>query len=102
MNDSSPEYRIAAVFEEIAADTGGSHWRRAAAALKRSPPKTRGPKVIDDSAALSEMRLMIDSGDAVETAARYVATTLTGCQSPEAATRRLARKYRAALNSASN
>jgi hypothetical protein len=100
MSASSPEYRIAAVFEEIAADTGGAHWRRAAAELKRPPPKARGPKLIDDSAALSEMQVMIDAGDAVETAARHVATTLAGCQSPEAATRRLARKCRAAFNSA--
>jgi hypothetical protein len=41
------------------------------------------------------MQLPIDAGNAVETAARIVAATITDCQSTESTTRRLAKKYRA-------
>jgi hypothetical protein len=96
MRSSSPEYRIAAALELIAAETGEQRWRRAASELRRPPAAKRGPKTFDDSAALAEMHLLINGGLAVETAARHVATTVAG-NSMSSKTKRLARKYRGEL-----
>lgn len=86
---------LAAVFERYAADTGDADLQRVVAALRRPQPRQRGRRVIDDTAALAEMRVLVDAGNAVETAAGFVATASGAGQSIEATTRRLARKFRA-------
>jgi hypothetical protein len=96
MSAPSPEHRVAAALEQIAAETGEQRWRRAASELRRPPAAKRGPKTVDDSAAPAEMHLLINGGLAVETAARHVATTVVG-NSIISKTKRLAKKYRGEL-----
>jgi hypothetical protein len=91
-NTASPEHRIAHALELVAADTGQAVFRRAAAVLRGSVPRS-GRKAIDDSAALAQIQVFVDSGVAIETAARYVAVAAGG-HSIDAVTRRLARKFR--------
>jgi aerobic-type carbon monoxide dehydrogenase small subunit (CoxS/CutS family) len=93
---------IASVFERFASQTGDTAFQAAADALRPAACR-RGRKVTDDTAALAEMQVLVDGGQPVETAARFVANALgEKWTTVESTTRRLARKFRAAFNSVDN
>jgi hypothetical protein len=86
---------FAAELDRAAITTGDRRYRHAASIL-RSPPAGR-PRCVDDQ-EVTEVRWLFEAGRApsIEVAARMVATALPGEQSVNSATRRLARKARAA------
>ena len=86
---------VAQWLDELAASTGDRRYRHAASIL-RAPPAGR-PPCIDDP-LVTEVQWLVETGRAkkIEVAARMVATASADPQSVEAATRRLARKARAA------
>src|SRR4051794_20872920 len=86
---------VAHWLDQLAASTGDRRYRHAAS-IVRAPPAGR-PARADDPLVI-ETQWLVDTGraNAIETAARMVATASTDQQSVTAATRRLARKARAA------
>ena len=85
----------AAILTSIGARTGDKRYIVAAAFLRG---RRNGRPKADDTAALQRMRVMLADGTAatIESAARFVARALPGERSSEAATKRLAKKYRIA------
>ncbi|HBK06395.1 MAG TPA: hypothetical protein DDZ81_11100 [Acetobacteraceae bacterium] len=80
----------------IAEQTGAAVFRSAAGMLRRG--NVGGRPRHDDAAAITRMATMLTDGTAnsPEQAARFVARTLIGEVSTDAAAARLARKYRSA------
>ena len=89
---------IAQWLDQHAIATNDRRYRHASS-IVRAPPAGR-PASPDDPAVI-EVRWLVETGRAkkIETAARMVAIASTDPQSIEAATRRLARKARAAARS---
>src|SRR4051794_38792223 len=93
--DAPDRADIAQWLDQLAATTSDRRYRHAASIL-RSPPAGRPPRA--DDPLVIETQYLVDTGRAkkIETAARMVATAAEEPQSVAAATRRLARKARAA------
>src|SRR3954453_3869539 len=93
--DAPDRAAVAQWLDELAASTGDRRYRHAAS-IVRAPPAGR-PPCTDDSLVI-ETQWLVDTGRAkkIEVAARMVATAAEDPQSVAAATRRLARKARAA------
>src|SRR6476469_3387510 len=89
---------VAQWLDQLSATTGDRRYRHAAS-IVRAPPAGRPPCA--DDPLVTETQWLVDTGRAkkIEAAARMVATASADPQSVEAATRRLARKARAAARS---
>ncbi|MCW3476333.1 hypothetical protein [Limobrevibacterium gyesilva] len=92
LRSDAPRADVAEFVRQLASVTRNPHLARVAASLGK--PGGRPPA--DDADALCQVAWLIESGAAtsVEAAARYVARTLDGEHSQDAAATRLARKFR--------